>query len=266
MLDPSAAFDTLHRGILLSRFENVFGISESALKWITSYLTDRFQLVVIDSEHSKPVLLKYGVPQGSVLGPKKYAMYAKPLRAIIRWHGLSYHFYADDTQLYISFKPKEDAVKAQSLSSIDNCLIDIERWMRTNMLKLNNDKTEVILFTSKHNAIHIENVTVCFGDINRTPVNTVRNVGVIFDSALNMEQQLNNICRAGYHQIRNIGHIRRYLTSDASKSLDKGLIISCLDYCNALCYGLPQASINKNNNNNNDNNNNNNVYLIKRPY
>ena len=78
MLDLSAAFDTLVHGILLS-LENVFGISGAALKWIASYLTDRFQVVVIDSEHSKPILLKYGVPQGSVLGPKKYTMYAKLL-------------------------------------------------------------------------------------------------------------------------------------------------------------------------------------------
>jgi len=79
ILNLSAAFDSLDHGILLSRFENVFGISGAALKWITSYLTDHFQVVIIDSEHSKPVLLKYGVPQGSVLGPKKYAMYTKPL-------------------------------------------------------------------------------------------------------------------------------------------------------------------------------------------
>jgi len=75
-----------------------------------------------------------------------------------------------------------------------------------------------MLFTSKHNAIHMENVTVCFGDINITSVNNVRNLGVIFDSAVNMEQQLNTICWSGYHQLRNIRHIRCYLTSDASKS------------------------------------------------
>ena len=115
--------------------------------------------------------------------------------------------------------------------------------MRTNMLKLNTDKTEVILFTSKHNAIHMKNVTVCFGDINITSVNTLRNLGVIF--ALNMEQQLNNICRSGYHQLGNIGHIRCYLTSDASKSLVNGLITSRLDFCNALLNELLQTSINK---------------------
>jgi hypothetical protein len=56
---------------------------------------------------------------------------------------------------------------------------------------------------------------------------------------------LNNISRSGYHQLRNIGHIWRYLTSDANKSLVNELITSRLDYCNALLNGLPQASINK---------------------
>jgi len=153
--------------------------------------------VVIDSEQSKPVLLKCGVPQGSVFGPKKYTTYAKSLGAILRRRGLSYHLYADDTQLYISLKPKEDAAKVQSVSLIEICLTDIEGWMRTNMLKLNSDKTEVMLFTSQHNAIHMENVTVCFDDINITSVNTVGN----FDFVLNMEQQLNNICRSSYHQL-----------------------------------------------------------------
>ena len=83
MLDLSAAFDTIDHGILLHRFENLIGISGAALGWIASYLHDRYQVVVIDGEHSDPVLLEHGVPQGSVLGPKKYTMYSKPLGAII---------------------------------------------------------------------------------------------------------------------------------------------------------------------------------------
>ena len=108
MLDLSAAFDTLDHGILLHRFENLFGIPGAALGWIASYLRDRYLVVVIDGEHSDPVLLEHGVPQGSVLGPKEYTMYSKPLGAIIRRYGLCHHFYADDTQ-YISLKPKDGA-------------------------------------------------------------------------------------------------------------------------------------------------------------
>ena len=245
MLDLSAAFDSLDHGILLHRFENLFGISGVALGWIASYLHDRYQVVVIDDEHSDPVLLEHGIPQGSVLGPKKYTMYAKPLGAIIRRYGLCYHFYADDTQLYISFKPKDGAAQTDSLELIERCLTDIERWMRVNMLKLNSEKTEVVLFTSKHNAMQMENVTVRVGDTDITSVNSVKNLGVIFDSAMNMEQHLNSVCRSGYYQLRNIGHIRCYLTNDATHSLVNGLVASRLDCCNALLSGLHQTSINK---------------------
>ena len=98
------------------------------------------------------------------------------------------------------------------------------------MLNLKNDETKFMRFISKHKALQIEHITLCVGDINITPVNTVRNLGVIFECAVNMEQQFNNICRAGYHQLRNNGHIRHYLTSDASKSLVNGLITSHLNY------------------------------------
>ncbi len=87
------------------------------------------------------------------------------------------------------------------------------------MLKLNSEKTEVVLFTSKHNAKQMENVTVRVGDTDITSVNSVENLGVIFDSAMNMEQHLNSVCRSGYYHLRNIGHIRRYLTNDAIQFL-----------------------------------------------
>ena len=153
MLDLSAAFNPLDHGIMLHRFENLFGISGAAFGWIASYLRDRYQVVVKDGEHSDPVLLEHGVPQGSVLGQKKYTLYSKPLGAIIRRYRLCYHFYAYDTQLYISFKPKDGAAQTDSLELNERCLTDIERWMRVNMLKLNSETTEVVLFTSKHNAM-----------------------------------------------------------------------------------------------------------------
>ena len=134
VLDLSAAFDTLDHGILLDRFENLFGISGAALGWIASYLHDCYQLLVIDGEHSDPVLLEHGVPQGSVFGPKKYTMYSKPLGAINRRYGLCYHFSADDTQLYISFKSRDGVAQTDSLELIERCLTDIERWMLVNML------------------------------------------------------------------------------------------------------------------------------------
>ena len=81
--------------------------------------------MVIDSEHTQPDLLIYDVSQGSILGQNKYTIYTNTLVAIIRCQGLSCHFYATEKQQYILFKPKEGAVKAQSLSLIENRLTHI---------------------------------------------------------------------------------------------------------------------------------------------
>jgi hypothetical protein len=78
MLDLSPAFDVIDHNILLNRLDYAFGISGDALSWIKSYLVDRTQRVAINLDHSDDMQLKYGVPQGSVLGPRLYCMLAKP--------------------------------------------------------------------------------------------------------------------------------------------------------------------------------------------
>ena len=105
LLDLSAAFDTIDHGKLLALLKSSFGVEDSALEWISSYLSGRKQSVLIDGVTSDDLHLKWGVPQGSVLGPILFTVYTTPLASIIRKHGLDFHLYADDTQLYIAFKP-----------------------------------------------------------------------------------------------------------------------------------------------------------------
>jgi len=100
LLDLSMAFDTIDHTTLLHQLAHRLGITGAALKWFQSYLNERTQSVSVDNEQSKPVPLKYGVPQGSVLGPLLYTIYTLPLGNLLRDAGVSYHLYADDTQLY----------------------------------------------------------------------------------------------------------------------------------------------------------------------
>jgi hypothetical protein len=245
MLDLSAAFDTIDHKVLLQRFERMYGITGCALQWVSSYLHNRSQVVVIENELSDPVTLKFGVPQGSVLGPKFYTMYTRPLGDLICKYGLKYHFYADDTQLYVSFNTRDNTAELEALRCVETCLKDIENWMHQNMLKLNTDKTEVMLFTSRHNLKNLSSLTVSVGDCAINPATSVRNLGVTFDQVMDLQQHVNGICRSAYAQLRNIGQIRCYLTNNATRSLISGLVTSRLDYCNGLLYGLPKATINK---------------------
>ena len=147
LLDLSAAFDTIDLTILLDRLNGYYGISELALGWFKSYLSGRTQSVKVGSTLSNPVALQHGVSQGSVLGPILFSLYTNPISSIIQSHSsINYHFYADDTQLYISLSPANFSYSVQKLK---NCLNDIQNFMFTNKLKLNPDKTEFILIGSK---------------------------------------------------------------------------------------------------------------------
>ena len=138
LLHLPAAFDSVNHSLLLSSRENSFGITGTVLQWFHSYLFGRSQFVEINDTKSSVRDLTVGVPQGSGLGPIFYLLYTAPLAEIIRSHGLYYHFYADDTQLYISFKDCDvDVARLR----VENCVADICHWMDVNELKLDHDKT-----------------------------------------------------------------------------------------------------------------------------
>jgi hypothetical protein len=147
-LDLSASFDVIDHDIHFDRLQYSFGISGSALSWIRSYLTDRLLCVSIRSVHSDNMVLKHGVPQGSVLGPRLYSMFSKPVGNICKKHGMAYHCYADDAQIYQVIKPLDNWDDISD--RLEACLFDIKSWMCTNMLKFNQDKTELIVFAPKH--------------------------------------------------------------------------------------------------------------------
>ena len=242
LLDLSAAFDTIDHQLLITRLHQHFGLSGSVLSWFESYLSGRIQKIVINDHQSQPMPLKYGVPQGSVLGPVLFSLYIHPLSEIIEKHNFSYHIYADDSQLYKSSHPSNIDNIA---SSLNNCIEEIASWMNTNKLKLNEEKTEILLFgtTQKLKKVQTSSISICNTDI---PIKTkARNLGVIFDSQLSMDNHVSTVRKTCYTQLRRIAHIRQYITEDTTKKLVCSFVTPHLDYCNSLLTALPNNRIAK---------------------
>ena len=175
MLDLSSAFDVIDHGIMLTRFQHSFGVTAEALDWMRSYISGRTQCVSVGPATSFNAHLCCGVPQGSVLGPKLYC--TKPVGDIVKKHNLRYHCHADDTQIHLSIKPGENW--ASERSAIEACVAGVGGWMNGNMLKLNQEKSELIVSLSKHRIRRANDLSLTIGGRLLHAVQSVRNVGVI---------------------------------------------------------------------------------------
>ena len=172
-------------------------------------------------------------------------MYTGPLGNIIQQHKINHKSYADDSNLYISFKVKDKLEKDVAIRKLEACLRDVVKWMRTNMLKLNTDKTEMMLIASKKDLHMIDKISVKVGNTDIKSISHVKNLGVILDSTMTMKHQVNVTTRLAYHKLYKIGRIHRYLSEDVTKTLVNSLVTSRLDYCNSLLYGLPNSLLSK---------------------
>ena len=108
------------------------------------------------------------MPQGSVLGARMCTMYMRPLSAIMNKHGVSYHSYADDIQLYLKCGNNDISVDG-TISRLEMCIRDICKWMSQNALKLNEDKTDFIIFSPKQNQFTTKVINV---GANKIPSST----------------------------------------------------------------------------------------------
>ena len=246
LLDLSAAFDTIDHRILLTRLDHHYGIKGKVLKWIDSYLSNRKQVVKVNKALSDVNELLYGVPQGSVLGPLLFTMYTAPLGDIISGFGITYHLYADDTQLYFSFDATMSSDINKKVIILDKCMDKIKLWMTDNYLKLNDDKTEVTILGRKRQLEYCNHLTHMKIGTNQIKISsTVRDIGAIFDQTLSLNEHITKLCSTCNLHLRNIWRIRKNLDESATKQLIHALIISRLDNLNGLLYGLPDKQINR---------------------
>ena len=238
------AFDTVDHHMLLQRLEDCFNIKETALEWIRSYLTSRTQKVSVGTVSSSPVTMTLGVPQGSVLRPILFTLYTCPLGSICIKHDINYILYADQ-QIYLSFKPVKLEDKENCIRRLEACIAKIREWMMANMLKLNDDKSELVIFGTKQQLAKIGEVSIAIGNIRVQPVGQVRNLGYYMDQLLKNDPHINKLVANLHLQLKNIHRIRSKLDQRSTMTIIQAIIQSRLDYCDLLLLGPSEYHLDK---------------------
>ena len=239
-LDLSAAFDTIDHSTLLRRLECTFGLSDSAIRFIRSYISGRSQYVRVGQKLSPTVLCEHGVPQGSVLGPLLYTLYVAPVASVIASFDVHHMQYADDTQLYIALD------NTNSTISLDCCFVAVKHWFALNGLSLNPDESEAIVIgtSARHRSEGAVEV-VTLGTDSITVTDSVRSLGVTIDSTLSFNTHVNEVCRAIRHHTRALRHVRKCISTEDATRIAVSIASARLDYCNSVLYKTSQSNISK---------------------
>ena len=241
-IDLSAAFDTVNHDLLIHILHNCFGVCDLAQTWIASYLSDRSFDVCINQTHSSPVELSFSVPQGSINGPVYFTCYASTLKQCVA-DDLVLVGYADDHNIYGRFKAGDSDSEGACIIKLSTTMTDINQWMSANRLKMNNDKSEFVVFGSNRLLPKCETNEIQVGEAVVQRSHVVKLLGVHLDENLNLKQHIARKTRAATLAMLSLKKLKPYLNRTMCLKLANATIFSHIDYCNSLFIHLPKNTL-----------------------
>jgi len=231
---------TIGHSILLHRLSSWFGSDGKVIFWLTSYLSYRSFVVSINCISSAHSPLRQGVPQGLVLGPLLFILYSTPLSSLISDSFVGHHIFADDTQLFISFRAP---FVSANILHLQNTIDLVSQWMSANLLSLNQSKTEFLLIGLPAQLSKVSDPSIVLSNVTIIPAKSARNLDVFFDSTLSMSDHISSVSKSCFLSIRDLRRIRNTLDLSTARTMATSLIHSKLDNCNSLILNLPQSQL-----------------------
>ena len=214
----------------------ILGFETEALDWVKSYLTGRKQQVKTENETSEFIELKNGVPQGSILGPLLFTILVLDIRQHIEVG--SHHSYADDLQIYKSFKSPDIN---ETIISLNNDLKNISEYCNNSALKINEDKCYFLILGSSRslrNIPYMPHVPVIINDIPIKRVYKIRNLGITFDEVLSWRRHVNSRIQIAMGNYITISRFKNFLSEESKLILCESIVLSHFNFGDSIFLNI----------------------------
>ena len=228
LVDLFKAFDSIDHDLLLRKLQ-CYGVGGKESKWFSNYLSERKQRVLINGCASAWSEVTRGVPQGSILGPLLFKIFINDLPSAVTSSTIM--MYADDTTLYHSCVDVGDLQQALSAD-----LQSLAAWLKSNTLKINVQKTQLLLLGRRSGAWELERVRISLNGTEIRHQDQVKYLGVMIDRQLTWKQHISCIRQRCFQ----INRLRRSLSWKLRKQLYLSLVLPHLDYC---CVAWHECSV-----------------------
>lgn len=236
LLDFSKAFDSLDHTLLLQKLMLFFKFDLTALKLIYSYLTNRYQKVIINGKESSCEHILAGVFQGTILGPTLFSLFINDLPHVINYS--KYHLYADDCQIYLG--GTSDNI-VETFNKINKDLLNIFAWSVTNGISLNIAKTQAI-FITRGNYPVIPDIFI--NDMKIPFLNHVNDLGLCINSKFTWDTHVVNVCNKINSVLYGLKLHRNICPKSVRILLSKSLVLPHVLYCEFLYLSCDSTSSN----------------------